>query len=433
MTDPIDFVETKKLLKKMNREELARKRGSRLWTPNEQQHDDKPERIIATPWAWRDPSTIPPRRWLYGKHYIRKFLSTTVAPGGAGKSSLVLVEALSMVTTRRLLGEPQSEKPLRVWYYNGEDPREEIDRRIAAICKYFNITPAEIGGRLYVNSGRDTPIIVAARLRDQTIIAIPVIETLTREIREKGIDCAIIDPFISTHDVPENDNGAIDQVASAYADIADETNAALELAHHTRKSSPGGDGDRTVDDGRGASALVNKARSARVLNVMSKPDAGNAGVEPNQRTLHFRIDNGKTNMQPPAENARWCKLVSVPLGNATGDEPEDWVQVATKWEMPGAFDGVTTAHLARVVAKVRAGEYRVDPRADQWVGKIVAEVLNLNLADEPAQRKVKAVLKGWYANEVLAKREGKDAKSKPVDFVQIGPGYEEEENGFLQS
>src|ERR1700745_4181057 len=103
MTDPIDFVETKKLLEKRNREELARKRRSRLWTPNEQQHDDKPERIIATPWAWRDPSTIPPRRWLYGKHYIRKFLSTTVAPGGAGKSSLVLVEALSMVTTRRLL------------------------------------------------------------------------------------------------------------------------------------------------------------------------------------------------------------------------------------------------------------------------------------------------------------------------------------------
>jgi hypothetical protein len=263
----------------MNREEMARKRRSRLWTPNEQQRDDKPERIVATPWTWRDPSTIPPRRWLYGKHYIRKFLSTTVAPGGAGKSSLVLVEALSMVTARRLLGEPQSEEPLRVWYYNGEDPREEIDRRVAAICKHFNITSTEIGGRLYVNSGRDTPIIVAARLRDQTIITIPVIEALTREIREKGIDCAIIDPFISTHDVSENDNGAIDQVASAYADVADETNIALELAHHTRKLPPGGDGDRTVDDGRGASALVNKARSARVLNVMSKTDAGNAGVE----------------------------------------------------------------------------------------------------------------------------------------------------------
>jgi hypothetical protein len=35
MTDPIDFVETKKLLEKMNREEMARKRRSRLWTPNE--------------------------------------------------------------------------------------------------------------------------------------------------------------------------------------------------------------------------------------------------------------------------------------------------------------------------------------------------------------------------------------------------------------
>ena len=50
-------------------------------------------------------------------------------------------------------------------------------------------------------------------------------------------------------------------------------------------------------------------------------------------------------MQPPADKATWRKLVSVPLGNATDDDPEDWVQVVTKWEMPGALDDVTTAHL----------------------------------------------------------------------------------------
>ena len=44
--------------------------------------------IKATPFRWRDPKTIPPREWVYGWHYVRRFLSTTVAPGGVGKSSL---------------------------------------------------------------------------------------------------------------------------------------------------------------------------------------------------------------------------------------------------------------------------------------------------------------------------------------------------------
>jgi hypothetical protein len=293
--------------------------GHSDWMPGEERvepPDESVEQIDATPWVWRDPSAIPPRHWLYGRHYIRRFVTTTIAPGGTGKSSLALVEALAMVTGRNLLGEPQSRTPLVVWYWNGEDPREEIDRRIAAICKHFKINAVEIGGRLYVNSGRDTPIVVATRLRDRTVIAVPLVGALTRELREKHVDCLILDPFVSTHGVPENDNGAIERVATVFADIADEVNCCVELPHHTRKPPPGGDGDRTVDDGRGASALIFKARSARVLNIMSKTDAGNVGVAADQRSLYFRIDNGKTNMQPPAEKARWCKLVSVPLGNA---------------------------------------------------------------------------------------------------------------------
>jgi hypothetical protein len=38
-----------------------------------------------------DPKTIPRREWLYGRHYIRKYLSTTIAPGGVGKSALLTV------------------------------------------------------------------------------------------------------------------------------------------------------------------------------------------------------------------------------------------------------------------------------------------------------------------------------------------------------
>jgi hypothetical protein len=39
----------------------------------EQQEQAPPYSISATPFVWKDPATIPPRAWLYGRHLIRKY------------------------------------------------------------------------------------------------------------------------------------------------------------------------------------------------------------------------------------------------------------------------------------------------------------------------------------------------------------------------
>src|SRR5580704_10986529 len=86
-------------------------------------------RFTARPYVWRDPRTIPPRQWLHAGHYIRGYVSATIAPGGLGKTSLQLVEAVGMAAGRNLLGG-EGKPPLNVWYWNLEDPLEEIERRI---------------------------------------------------------------------------------------------------------------------------------------------------------------------------------------------------------------------------------------------------------------------------------------------------------------
>jgi len=105
--------------------------------------------INATPFRWTDPASIAPRRWIYGHHYIRKFVSETVAPGGYGKSTLAITEALAIVTGRPLLGITPNER-VNVWLWNGEDPMEELQRRIAAACLHYDIDPSELEGRLFV-------------------------------------------------------------------------------------------------------------------------------------------------------------------------------------------------------------------------------------------------------------------------------------------
>jgi len=128
-----------------------------------------PSSIVATEWKWIDPKTIPPRRWIYGYHYIRKYISTTVSPGGLGKTSNSIVEALSMASDRSLLGERVHEQ-CRVWLFN-EDPRDELDRRIAAACIHFGINPEEVRGRLFVDSFREQNFVAAVQAKNEIRIA----------------------------------------------------------------------------------------------------------------------------------------------------------------------------------------------------------------------------------------------------------------------
>ncbi|MDP2358195.1 MAG: hypothetical protein Q8M31_19330 [Beijerinckiaceae bacterium] len=41
--------------------------------------------VVTSAFKWSEPMDIPHREFLYDKHYVRKYISTTLAPGGIGK------------------------------------------------------------------------------------------------------------------------------------------------------------------------------------------------------------------------------------------------------------------------------------------------------------------------------------------------------------
>lgn len=165
---------------------------------------------------------------------MRKFVSTVVAPGGLGKSSLIAAEALAMVTGKRLF-DVWTWPRCRVWLWNLEDDEMSMARTIQAACKVHGISEEDIGGRLYVNSGRDTPLCTAKVKSGEITILEPVYAEILAQLKARKIDVLIIDPFVSSHAVTENDNMAIDAVVKAWARVADEANCAILLVHHTRK------------------------------------------------------------------------------------------------------------------------------------------------------------------------------------------------------
>ena len=61
--------------------------------------------------------------------------------------SLNLIEAMVLATGKPLLGEEPVER-CRVWLHNGEDPIEEMNRRIAAVCGFYGLPMTELEGWL---------------------------------------------------------------------------------------------------------------------------------------------------------------------------------------------------------------------------------------------------------------------------------------------
>jgi len=381
-------------------------------------HDKSGLIIRATPFEWIDPIMLPRRQWLYGRHLIRGFLSTTIAPGGYGKSSLIVGEALAMVTGHVLLGD-QPAGQLRLWQINLEDPEDELQRRFIAAAIHYKIDPVEIGDRLFVDSGRKLNFVIAREGRDGVKIAVPILEAIEAEIIDKKIDVLQIDPFVACHSVSENDNTKIATVARQWAMIAEATGCAIELVHHARKGTGPGQGF-TVDDARGASALIAAVRSARVLNGMTKEEAEKAGVE--DRAAYFNVTNGKSNLAPRSNKAIWRHIIGVPLRNGTSpfDPLGDYVGVVEPWSWPDPFAEVSLEEAKEVQQRIVSGEWREDHRSKTWAGIAIAEVLGLDVSDKDARTKIRALLRGWLSTGALRVAEHKDNKRREKKFIEVG-------------
>jgi len=226
----------------------ARPETERERLQREAENDDAPLTHFVRPFVWRDPATIPRRQWVYGRRLIRKFVSATFAPGGVGKSALELAEAMAMASGRPLLGVKPRER-LRVGYWNGEDPFEETERRAAAASILHGLCADDLEGWLHLGSGREDEVIIAQQTSSGATLLVPNVEAIVATIQDLKLDVVIIDPFVSSHRVTENDNPAIDLVAKQWGKIADRTNTAIELVHHTRKTNGA---ETTVEDARGA-------------------------------------------------------------------------------------------------------------------------------------------------------------------------------------
>ena len=365
--------------------------------------------------ALSDFSSIPKRDWIYGRHYIRKFLSVTVAAGGTGKTALTLAEAMAMASGRDLLGVETEKK--RVWVWNLEDPLEELQRRLAAICIHFGIEPSEYKDHLFVNSGRDSQLVLATQEGNQSVLT-PAVDVVTQFIQAYNIDVVMVDPFVSSHRLNENDNTGMDLVVKAWGRIAEEGHCAVELVHHVRKAQAGA--SASYGDARGASALTDAARHVRRLVKMTPDEARLAGIDESTAWRYTREADSKDNLAPPTTDNSWREMRSIDLPNG------DNVGVVEAWAWPDAFSDITVQDLEAVKGRMKEGDWRLDVRSKHWFGNAVAEVLELDVLEASVKSKIKQLMEVWIDNGQFEIFEMVDAKARR-SFSYVRPLWSTEE------
>lgn len=380
----------------------------------------KPVRLVsATPYCWRDPATIPPRPWVYGRWFLRGTVACVVAPGGSGKSTMLAGTALALASGQNLLGKQVWEGPKRVWLWNLEDDMDEISRSIQAAAIHHGLGLEDIGKRLFVDSGMEgAGLCTAIEASGQFTLQEPVYEALTAEIERRGIDVLIVDPFVSSHQVEENANSKIDKIAKAWGRVAKAANCVVVLVHHTSKA---GASDVTAMSARGAVALINAARSTLVFNRMTDEEARRLGISSDQRSRYFNVADDKHN-RTPSETADWYELIGVDLGNGLDDHSGDSIAVAVPWTQPDPLDDLTSEHLERVKRAIDAGEWRENAQAAQWAGHAVAQVLGLNAEDRSDMGRIKSILRQMIRNGALKVERRTDKTRQERPFIVVGRG-----------
>lgn len=383
---------------------------------DEDEEDDGEARLKITPWDYSfDSENLEMRDVIMAPHLTRRQVGLTLAAGGVGKTTNTCVEMLSLVTGQNLLGFKPKRK-YKVWWFNLEDPRDELDKKIWGVIHYYNLNLKDVQEGLFVDSGREQDLRVALSTKnDPAEIDEEIVGLMIEYIDRNEIDVMVIDPFVSAHGVNENDNGAIDRVAKILNQVAQHGNCAIEIVHHIKKVDENKK-RATSDDGRGASSLASAARSIRIFNKMSDEEAKRFDIHYKDRHSFFVINYEKRTYGKMEANDIWRKLESQSLYNSPDVRvPHETTGVATRWEPPAEKsldDIMTKSERALILNNCANQTWNYDSRAASWAGEMFATVLQKSVDSD--RNMIKNLIDKMVREKILTKSsETIPGRSKP--------------------
>lgn len=246
----------------------------------------------------------PSRRWLITKVLPFGKVGVIVAPGGTGKSNLLLQAGVSVATGVPLLDIWEVGEVGGVFMLLAEDDEEEIHRRVdniirqLAVVHQFEAIEA-LRKNLILKS-----MVAENNLMTETNVSREVQQThyVQRLIATAklvpNLKLIVIDPASRFRGGDENSAQDTTRFVEAIECVAQATGATVLFAHHTNKGSSQAT-EPSQNASRGSSALTDGVRWQMNLAVMTKPEAGEYAINPDERHCYLTATITKNNYAPP--------------------------------------------------------------------------------------------------------------------------------------
>lgn len=218
------------------------------------------------------------------------------APGGTGKSFLLLEMALSVAAGEPVIAgiAPDAAGPVR--YVSFEEDETDIHNRLVALFQTFSISPPVETFFPSALEGENLPLIKNAEKNEE---AIKYLESIC-----EGMRLVILDPLSRLHESDENSNSEMKKLMQILISTARKTRCAIIVAHHTSKSAVLNGHGSLQQSARGASCLVD---DPRLVVTLSKKNKSNDEEDDDKLVLMWAKMNGCKPIKP-------MELVRTPSG-----------------------------------------------------------------------------------------------------------------------
>lgn len=374
---------------------------------------------------------VSPRPIIY-RSYVRGFLTATAGAGGSGKTALVDTEVMSLALGVDLEQEPVpfcgrtaiKAGPQRVLALSLEDDQDEYRRRQKAIAKHYGLTPDDLKllreNRKVVFDRQGALRIAEFKNSGPAEARETVREHIKTQIIQHNADVLIIDPLVSFHSIDENKTDHMQTLKSILVGLAEDLQISVHYVHHTRKG-----GENSADAMRGSGTLKDGSRNVRMVERLTRTAAIDVGADESVADNLMRTNNGKNNLGPQG-GWKYYQFHSIDLDNATDQYETDKVGVVSVWSKPDLFDGIPVELCEKAWKAIDAAdeqECRESPQSPQWVGYLIAPILDIpvNPTDKksPGKKKIKRILDEWQRVGVLEKYKADTKDRKPAPFVRV--------------
>lgn len=227
-------------------------------------------------------------------------LGMLAAPGGTGKSYMLLALASSIAMGKPLLEDWPHCEPTKVLVFFAEDPPDIVHNRLRHLLQSPWVGDAKSRQLLKEN------LVVRSLVGEDCIVAHqPKFEDkwyrtqFSTAVEEEATACKarliMFDPLRQFHQMDENDSGEMTDLLKLMHGIAFRSKAAILFAHHTNKNSSFQGGGDAQQAARGSSAITDNIRWQGNMVLMSEEEAPKYNIREEDRKKYVRLVLSKSN------------------------------------------------------------------------------------------------------------------------------------------